>query len=107
MLPWLTRPRGIRLRRKRSLGEKNRITLRLEVSSDLPNVLGDRVQLQQVLLNLILNAVDAMVTVQDRVRELVIRTPNREDHKVQVTVRDSWGFRSADPSSKITLGDSG
>jgi len=69
--------------------DKRRVTLRLEVSPDLPNVLGDRVQLQQVLLNLILNAIDAMVTVQDRVRELVIRTQSCPDQKVQVTVRDS------------------
>jgi C4-dicarboxylate-specific signal transduction histidine kinase len=65
------------------------VTLRLDLSRDLPNVLGDRVQLQQVLLNLILNAIDAMGTVQDRPRELAIRTQCREQEQVQVTVRDS------------------
>jgi C4-dicarboxylate-specific signal transduction histidine kinase len=51
----------------RSEMDKQRVTLRLELSPDLPNVLGDRVQLQQVMLNLILNAIDAMATVQGRV----------------------------------------
>ena len=69
--------------------DKQRVTLRLHLSHDLPNVLGDRVQLQQVLLNLILNAIDAMATVQDRPRELAIRTQRREEEQVQVTVRDS------------------
>jgi PAS domain S-box-containing protein len=69
--------------------DKQRVTLRVEMSPDLPNVLGDRVQLQQVLLNLILNAIDAMATVRDRARALVIRTQSNQDRTVQVTVRDS------------------
>jgi PAS domain S-box-containing protein len=69
--------------------EKQRVTLRLELSPDFPNVLGDRVQLQQVMLNLILNAIDAMATVQDRARDLVIHTQNSEEGKVLTTVRDS------------------
>jgi predicted ATPase/signal transduction histidine kinase/GAF domain-containing protein len=73
----------------RSEIDKQRVTLRLELSPDLPNVLGDRVQLQQVTLNLILNAVDAMATVQGRARDLVIRTQNGGEVNVVVTVRDS------------------
>ncbi len=73
----------------RSEMDKQRITLRLELSPDLPNVLGDRVQLQQVMLNLILNAIDAMSTVQGRARDLVIRTQNSGELNVVVTVRDS------------------
>jgi PAS domain S-box-containing protein len=69
--------------------DKQRVTLHLDMSLDLPNVLGDRVQLQQVLLNLILNAIDAMATVHDRARKLLIRTQRSEDQKVQVTVSDS------------------
>ena len=46
-------------------------------------------QLQQVMLNLILNAIDAMAAVQDRARDLVIRTQSGAEREVQVTVRDS------------------
>jgi len=68
---------------------KQRVTLRLELPSDLPSVLGDRVQLQQVMLNLILNAIDAMAAVEGRARDLVIQTRSREEGGVLVTVRDS------------------
>jgi C4-dicarboxylate-specific signal transduction histidine kinase len=69
--------------------DKQRVMLQLELASDLPRVVGDRVQLQQVLLNLILNAIDAMATVLDRDRDLVIRTRGVEERKVGVTVRDT------------------
>jgi len=73
----------------RSEMNKHEVALTLELSSDLPRVLGDRVQLQQVMLNLILNAIDAMATVEDRARDLVIQTQRREEGEVLVTVRDS------------------
>ncbi len=73
----------------RSEIDKHRVTLRLELSPALPRVLGDRVQLQQVLLNLILNAIEAMATVQDRTRDLVIQTQRMDEREVVVTVRDS------------------
>ena len=63
--------------------------LRLELSAELPSVRGDRIQLQQVILNLILNAVDAMATVEGRARDLVIRTQSSAEREVQVTVHDS------------------
>ncbi len=69
--------------------EKRKVVLRLELSADLPEVLGDRVQLQQVLLNLILNAIDAMSENSDRPRDLLISTQSRGDTEVMVTVRDS------------------
>jgi signal transduction histidine kinase len=52
-------------------------------------VMGDRVQIQQVVMNLILNAIEAMDTVADRDRELVVRTERGEGDEVRVTVRDS------------------
>jgi PAS domain S-box-containing protein len=68
---------------------KHAVALRLELSADFPHVCGDRVQLQQVMLNLILNAIDAMATVHDWARDLVIRTQTGEDGTVLTTVRDS------------------
>jgi PAS domain S-box-containing protein len=73
----------------RSEMEKSRIVLRLELAPDLPVVLGDRVQLQQVMLNLILNATEAMGTVEGRPRVLAIQTQILGEADVRVTVRDT------------------
>src|SRR5258708_18107635 len=53
--------------------QRNRVILRSELADDLPLVTGDRVQLQQVILNLLRNASDAMHTVHDRPRDLLVR----------------------------------
>ena len=74
-----------------SLGDlqRNRVTLRAELADDLPNVTGDRVQLQQVILNLLRNASDAMRGLHDRPRQLLIRTERDEGDRVRVSVRDA------------------
>jgi PAS domain S-box-containing protein len=68
---------------------RNRVGLRTELADDLPPVLGDRVQLQQVMLNLIMNGIEAMAVVEDRLRELTIRTQRSEVDQVRVSVQDS------------------
>lgn len=67
----------------------NRVILRSELADDLPPVTGDRVQLQQVILNLLRNAADAMSAVEDRPRHLLIRTERDGGDQVRLTVRDS------------------
>jgi PAS domain S-box-containing protein len=69
--------------------EKNRVLLRQEFSLDLPSVMGDRIQIQQVILNLIRNASDAMSAVDDRARELILRTELDESGGVRLSVKDS------------------
>jgi signal transduction histidine kinase len=64
------------------------VDLRLNLAPDLPPVLGDRVQLEQVMLNLILNGIDAMHTVKGRNRELTIETAVLADREALTTVRD-------------------
>jgi signal transduction histidine kinase len=69
--------------------ERNKVIVRTELAGDLPPVQGDRVQLQQVILNLFLNASDAMSGVDDRPRRLVIRTERDEEDRVLLSVRDT------------------
>jgi signal transduction histidine kinase len=77
---------------------RNQVILQMALAADLPPIVGDRVQLQQVVLNLILNGIEAMSTVPDQPRELVIRTQRGEnDDEVCVAVQDS-GI-GLDPSS--------
>jgi two-component system sensor kinase FixL len=65
------------------------VSLRLEVASALPAVLGDRVQLQQVIINLVMNGMEAMAAVTGRPRELVIRAHRHEGEQVLIEVRDT------------------
>jgi hypothetical protein len=69
--------------------QSKRVILRHELADDLPPVIGDRVQLQQVILNLLRNASDAMSGVDDRPRELLIRTECDEGDRVRLSVKDA------------------
>ncbi len=68
---------------------KNNVSVRTQLAEALPPIPGDRVQLQQVILNLIINAVEAMSSVSEGSRELVIGTNKDASGGVLVTVRDS------------------
>ena len=69
--------------------QKTGVVLRMELAADLPLVFGDRVQLQQVILNLVMNGIEAMSGVTDRSRELLIKSVHHESDKVLVAVQDS------------------
>jgi C4-dicarboxylate-specific signal transduction histidine kinase len=69
--------------------QRHRVILRQELDDDLPLVVGDRVQLQQVILNLLRNASDAMSCVDDRPRNLMIRTAREDDDHIRLAVQDA------------------
>jgi len=72
----------------RSEATRYKITVRMELAADLPRILGDRVQLQQVLMNLIVNSIDAMKEV-DGPRDLVVKSQRTEREEVLVSVSDT------------------
>jgi C4-dicarboxylate-specific signal transduction histidine kinase len=73
----------------RSEALRNNVSLQTELGSQLPLVLGDRVQLQQVVLNLARNGIEAMSSVQDRTLQLRIRSARHDPNQVVVAVADS------------------
>jgi PAS domain S-box-containing protein len=77
------------------------VKLTTELADQLPDVMGDRVQLQQVLLNLVMNAIDAMSTGDGGPRNLVIKTGTDEDGQAQVSVRDSGVGLDGEDMEKI------
>ena len=86
-----------------SLGDlqRRRIALQTEFAADLPAITGDRIQLQQVILNLLRNASDAMASVNERPRHLLIRTELDADRQVRVTVRDAGVGLDAQSMNKL------
>jgi signal transduction histidine kinase len=76
---------------------RSRIVLRVELDDDPLLVTGDRVQLQQVILNLVRNASDAMRDVDDRPRDLMVRADREDEGRVRLIVKDAGvGFAPQD-----------
>ncbi|MGA7108206.1 MAG: ATP-binding protein [Terracidiphilus sp.] len=72
-----------------SQAARNGVTISTELDPNLPDVVGDRIQLQQVLFNLVTNAIEAMSSVTDRPRELKIRSQVQDSGQVLVSVEDN------------------
>lgn len=68
---------------------QNNVSVQMEFTDGLPHIVGDRVQLQQVILNLMINGIEAMKSVEDRPKKLVIETRRGNDGQVWVAVQDS------------------
>jgi signal transduction histidine kinase len=81
--------------------DNHRVSLRTDFASALPMIRGDRVQLQQVIINLLMNGIEAMQSVTDRPRKLVIRSHRDEKRRVQVTVTDSGVGISAENADRL------
>jgi len=69
--------------------QRHRVVLHSELADDLPPITADRIQLQQVILNLLRNAADAMAEVDDRPRQVLVKTERDGDNRVLVSVRDA------------------
>lgn len=79
----------------------HRVSLRTELTPTLPMVLGDRIQLQQVIINLVMNGIEAMQTVTDRRRELAIRSGQDEGQGVRISVTDCGVGISAESANRL------
>ena len=78
-----------------------RVALRVEHAGALPIILADKVQLQQVILNLVMNGIEAMQPITDRPRELVIRSEQDDAQQVRVTVSDCGVGFSAESAGQL------
>jgi len=72
----------------RSEGARYNISIRTNIAADLPHIMGDRVQLQQVLMNLMMNGIDAIRDVNGT-RELNIRSQRGENGQIVMSVSDT------------------
>jgi signal transduction histidine kinase len=79
----------------------HQVSLRMELAPALPTILADRVQLQQVIINLVMNGIEAMQSVTDRPRELLIRSRQEERQPVLVSVTDCGVGISAENTDRL------
>ena len=81
--------------------QRKGVNLRQELADNLPPALGDRIQLQQVILNLLRNAADSMSAVDDRPKELLVRTERDDENRVRLSVKDSGVGLTPQAADKI------
>jgi C4-dicarboxylate-specific signal transduction histidine kinase len=79
----------------------HQVSLRMELGPALPTILADRVQLQQVIINLVMNGIEAMRSVTDRPRELLIRSGQEDRQFVLVSVTDCGAGISAENAGRL------
>jgi len=79
----------------------HRVSLRPELAPALPKILGDRIQLQQVIINLLINGIEAMQLVTDRPRELVVRSGQDEPRQVLLSVTDCGVGITAENANRL------
>jgi signal transduction histidine kinase len=79
----------------------HRLSLRLDLAAGLPAVRGDRVQLQQVIINLVINGIQAMAADDDGARELLVRSDRTADHQALVAVQDAGIGIDLDHSGRL------
>src|ERR1700733_4730094 len=79
----------------------HRVSLRSELAPALPKILGDRIQLQQVIINLLMNGMEAMQPVTDRARELIVRSGQEGTHQVLLNVTDSGAGITAENANQL------
>src|ERR1700728_932815 len=80
---------------------RNEVAIKLELAPELPPVLGDSIQLQQVIVNLLMNGIEAMSGVTDRPRTLRVRSESQKNGQIQVSVQDSGIGLSADVMGRL------
>jgi len=84
-----------------SQAAKNCVTISNELDPNLPCVVGDRIQLQQVLFNLVMNAMEAMSSISDRPRELKIRSQVQDSGQILVSVEDTGVGVNAETMARL------
>ena len=79
----------------------HQVLLRMELAPTLPMILGDRIQLQQVIINLVMNGIESMQSITDRPRELLVRSRQDEAQQVLVSVTDCGVGISAENADQL------
>jgi PAS domain S-box-containing protein len=79
----------------------HQVSLQMELAPALPMILGDRIQLQQVIINLVMNGIEAMQPVSDRPRQLVIRSCQDEPHQILASLTDCGVGISAENADRL------